>query len=126
MSEIQFLMKGSEARRQLDFSQMVGKDGKSQHISFSGNHKGDRYRSIECVVSNHTLDKEYGGAHLLLISPAFILVNETGSDIRYTYHSNFVSSQILPADRFCPIVFSSEAGSEVIKKMLYFNFDPKK
>lgn len=105
---------------------MIGKDGKAQHVSFSGNHKGDRYRSIECVVSAYPLGKEYGGAQLLLVSPAFILVNETGTDIRYTYHSNYTSSQVLPGDTFCPIVFSSEAGSEIIKKMLYFNFDPKK
>lgn len=77
------------------------------------------------MVSTHLLGKEFGGAHLILISPAYILVNETGDDLKYTYNSSYVNPYILEVDMFTPLILKSEPGSEVVNKVLYFNCDPK-
>lgn len=99
---------------------------KYNDVSFINRFKGERLKRVDSVVSTYLLGEEFGGANLILISPAFILVNETGDDLKYTFSSTYTNTYSLESDMFTPLVLKSEPGSEVVNKILYFNCDPKK
>lgn len=120
-----FFLRDSRANRYVDFEELNAK-GKGEHLHFSGRYKGETFKRIDAVVSTHLLDREFGGAHLILISPAYILVNETGDDLKYTFNSSHSNPYVLEADMFTPLILKSEPGSDIVNKILYFNCDPKK
>lgn len=110
----------------MDFSELASSNGTPQPIDFSGVFKGEKTRRIEALVSSHLLSKEFGGAHLIVLAPAFIIVNETDETLRYTYHSSYSDSMCLEPDKFTSLILKSEKGSENISRTVYFNCDPKK
>jgi hypothetical protein len=122
---MKLFLRESQANKSVDFAELSSRGGKAEHLHFSGRFKGDVFKRIDAMVSTHLLGKEFGGAHLILISPAYILVNETGDDLKYTYNSSYVNPYILEADMFTPLILKSEPGSEIVNKVLYFNCDPK-
>ena len=110
----------------MDFADLSSVNGKSDSIYFSSRFKGEKLKRIEATVTSYLLGEEFGGAHLLVIAPAFILVNETDQELKYTYHSSYTNSMHLEAGKFTPLILKSEKGSEVISRMVYFNCDTKK
>jgi hypothetical protein len=82
-------------------------------------------KKIEAVVKTYPLRKEFGGASLILIAPAFILANETGQDLIYTYNSNYNNMLVLKDRRFTPLVLKSEKGFDQVHRTIFFNCDVK-
>lgn len=119
-------MRGSQADKSLEFEQFHQSVQKYHHMYFAGRFKGERYKRFDSVVSTYLLGKEFGGAHMILISPAYILVNETGDDLKYTFNSSYTNAYCLETDMFTPLTLKSEPGSEVVSKILYFNCNPKR
>ena len=124
--ELQLMMREVQANKAVDLADLTANPGKPDFVYFSSIFKGEKFRRIEVAVSTYLLGKEFGGAYLISISPAFILVNETDLELKYTFHSSFTNAMTLSAGKFTPLVLRSERGSEVISRVLFFNCDTKK
>ena len=71
-------LRDTQANKNISLSQVCSNNGQAERIVFQGRYKGEKYKRIEANFSSYLLGKEFGGAHLIVISPAYILVNETG------------------------------------------------
>jgi hypothetical protein len=123
--KLEIFMRDAKADRTVNLAELSNLSGKQQTIHFSGTFKGEKIRRVEARVASFLLDKEFGGAELLLLAPAFILVNQTGGEVKFTFHSSYTSTMSLETDKFTPLVIRSEKGSDTISRTLYFNVDPK-